>query len=745
MKLKNLFVISRQKVILWLTFVITMIIAPTHPVRAQFGIEILTAPFVFLAHLGTMLLIAMPISFLALEMGQIFLSWTSNPALVGSITHNQFVLLGWATVRDFANLFFILIIVAIGIATALRIKQYEVKKTLPRLVIVAILINFSPVICGVIIDAANIIMNFFFTAGAGGFSKGISLAKGSWEFLKSAFQSAAGNWTEIFTGVLFFKMIFVMIFNFFGTFVLFLMGMLFLMRDLALWLLVILSPFAFLSAILPSTQKLFFNKWRDQFTKWTFVGVTGAFFIYLSQLMLQVGVETVLNNQKPATGVSAGGGNIVTNLMIMAVPFMFLLIGYFATVSSSAMGAGAVVGLAKKGGKWAYGKTGAKTVESLRQSARETVETSIKRPAREIGNRIATKISTPEERQEAYSEAKGLKKLGKGVSRVLIPYKRREAIKSHWEAKKGETEITKVEESKTIADKLKTSQSRRAKFDRDVEEHNYEAQVGDIQSVIKNHELDKYSEQEIKNTMRYAGRIDKKLAEKVMVNAPKKAEELADDYQKEIGVAKRDGKNKKARRLLKEAEDMGLILDEKDKEKGYGTLSDKLADKIKKEDIPNLDPDDLKDQEYMASMMKFWDPSKFATAGRELGRRALEEIQKGMDTVGGKKLETEYKSLGKFADSTAAGDLGIRKPEKDSDPNKENYQKFVAAINKGLHRQEVFVELKKIIKIEKGSKDESSESDDDYIILDREPSSDERGDGGDEQENNEREPRQDER
>lgn len=167
MKLKNFLITSKQKIFLWLVFAITMIFAPTHPVRAQFGIEILTAPFVFLAKLGMALLIALPLSFFCLEIAQIFLTWAANPNLVGGVASNTFVQAGWTVVRDFANLFFILIVVAIGIATALRVKQYEVRKTLPRLIIVAILINFSPVICGAVIDAANIITNFFFTAGAG--------------------------------------------------------------------------------------------------------------------------------------------------------------------------------------------------------------------------------------------------------------------------------------------------------------------------------------------------------------------------------------------------------------------------------------------------------------------------------------------------------------------------------------------------------------------------------------------------
>jgi len=111
MRLKNFYLVSKQKIFLWLVFILTMIFTPVRPVWAQFGIEILTAPFVFLAKLIMACVIALPVSFIILNVAQVFLTWAANPALVGGITTNDFVQAGWATVRDFANLFFILIIV----------------------------------------------------------------------------------------------------------------------------------------------------------------------------------------------------------------------------------------------------------------------------------------------------------------------------------------------------------------------------------------------------------------------------------------------------------------------------------------------------------------------------------------------------------------------------------------------------------------------------------------------------------
>ncbi|GAI48319.1 unnamed protein product, partial [marine sediment metagenome] len=86
--------------------------------------------------------------------GFISLSYT-NPA------GNEFLAVGWALTRDLANIGFVIILVIIGLATALKIREYQWQKTLPLLIGIALLINFTPVILGLIVDASNIMMHFF--------------------------------------------------------------------------------------------------------------------------------------------------------------------------------------------------------------------------------------------------------------------------------------------------------------------------------------------------------------------------------------------------------------------------------------------------------------------------------------------------------------------------------------------------------------------------------------------------------
>ena len=53
------------------------------------------------------------------------------------------VVIGWLMVRDVANMFFVVALLVIAFGTILGLEQYEWKKTLLKLILAAIFINFS--------------------------------------------------------------------------------------------------------------------------------------------------------------------------------------------------------------------------------------------------------------------------------------------------------------------------------------------------------------------------------------------------------------------------------------------------------------------------------------------------------------------------------------------------------------------------------------------------------------------------
>ena len=78
---------------------------------------------------------------------------------------------GWVMVRDLANMFFVVALLLIAFGTILGLEQYEWKKLMVKLFFAAILVNFSRVICGIMIDAAQVVMMTFINgvvATAGG-------------------------------------------------------------------------------------------------------------------------------------------------------------------------------------------------------------------------------------------------------------------------------------------------------------------------------------------------------------------------------------------------------------------------------------------------------------------------------------------------------------------------------------------------------------------------------------------------
>ena len=123
------------------------------PVRIGFLIPTLT---IGLTALGLSFLTLL-LSFIVQWLMMIALSVRVHPDAIGLVNT------GWTFTRDFANMFFLVALVFIGLSTILRIRDYEAKKALPRLIIIALLLNFTPVIVSFIVDIANVVTYFFFS------------------------------------------------------------------------------------------------------------------------------------------------------------------------------------------------------------------------------------------------------------------------------------------------------------------------------------------------------------------------------------------------------------------------------------------------------------------------------------------------------------------------------------------------------------------------------------------------------
>jgi hypothetical protein len=168
----------------------------------------------------------------------------------------------WKTIRDVGNMGFIFVLLYAAIMTIIGQGQNN-QKLIVKIVVVAILINFSMFFTMFVIDAANILALIFYDAAAHGslnstsaYDKG-GLANSLMEPLGlQTIWSISGN---IDYGVIILASIMGTVVALIASFVFFAIAILFVIRFVVLLIVIALSPIAFLSFVLPQM-----NKYRDQ-------------------------------------------------------------------------------------------------------------------------------------------------------------------------------------------------------------------------------------------------------------------------------------------------------------------------------------------------------------------------------------------------------------------------------------------------------------------------------------------------
>ncbi len=89
----------------------------------------------------------------------------ANSGYSGYTIGNQFVVESWELMRDVANILIMLLIFVIALSIMLRRNEFGSYQALIYLVVVALLVNFSLVMCGMLIDISNYFTVFFLHNG----------------------------------------------------------------------------------------------------------------------------------------------------------------------------------------------------------------------------------------------------------------------------------------------------------------------------------------------------------------------------------------------------------------------------------------------------------------------------------------------------------------------------------------------------------------------------------------------------
>ncbi len=302
--------------------------------------------------------IFLAISGLFLKLTLFILTFVIELAGYNGYLDSPAVTTGWVMVRDITNMGFVVILLLIAFGTILGIEQYEWKKLLVKFVFAAILVNFSRTICGIFIDLGQVLMSTFvngIAATAGGnlisafnLSNILNLSNNT----NPADIGSSGFLIASIASLFFTAMVMCVM----GAFL-----YLLLVRMVVLWVLIVLSPFAFVLSVLPQTES-YANEWWSELTANIITGPVLLFFIWLSFVTLGSGnihqdiannssvsnkisdtidANNVGNTQFGAASQSAGITQAMTwtQMANFAIAISMLLVGYKAAQKLGGAGA----------------------------------------------------------------------------------------------------------------------------------------------------------------------------------------------------------------------------------------------------------------------------------------------------------------------------------------------------------------------------------------------------------------------
>jgi hypothetical protein len=264
--------------------------------------ELFNSPFVALTNVLTLFLLPLVYLFfvaipkLFFGLASIVFDTLIAFSLSSQVIQNQeFVNKGWVIMRDFSNTFFIFILLYIAISAILQLAGGQTKRLLATLVMVALFMNFSLYITKFVIDVGNVFaLEFYSNIGVSGlayidlpdvkphsiaasFKNAFDLEKVGGSFLDKIMNPTKAAFTMIILGILYLV----------STFVFLSAGFLFLARVVAFWFLMILSPLAFFSMILPYTRGKIWSRWISELISQSFFAPIFLFFVYLALIFIQ--------------------------------------------------------------------------------------------------------------------------------------------------------------------------------------------------------------------------------------------------------------------------------------------------------------------------------------------------------------------------------------------------------------------------------------------------------------------------
>ncbi len=261
------------------------------------------------------------VSALILSIAANFFDFIISVSVNGELLRAPFIATAWTVVRDLSNIFFILILLYVGIRMIMGLGGHDVKKTIVTVILMALLINFSMFFTKIVIDTSNILALVFYNkldtkvTGPDGKEiphkplsnnpneKGLSVSMVNSfdptkmirpEFFEQAKKDLQSDSIPLglLTGVTLISSAIIL----FAAYAFFVSGISFLGRIIELFILIIFSPFAFMSSTIPLLDHLEYVGWSAWFQRLLSVSFMAPIFMFFMYFIFLLINANLFNN-----------------------------------------------------------------------------------------------------------------------------------------------------------------------------------------------------------------------------------------------------------------------------------------------------------------------------------------------------------------------------------------------------------------------------------------------------------------
>jgi hypothetical protein len=259
--------------------------------------------------------------------------WLLSPQNFGGYVNHPIVRTLWTVMIPFANIMIILALIFTAVCTILGIKKYNLYSNLWRVLLVALLVNFTLVICGMFVDISNFLTVYFLTGmtSDGKIQIG-ALYDSVITKIACSFQNVPSKTTKaLYSLVAGISAIAICI-----IFISQMVGIIShtVIRVVTLWFTLLLSPVAFASLALPGLEKGW-ETWLQYFTQALISLPVIAFCMYLTIFMLVIATKSIADLQ-------ASGAGSTTFAQVLGWAILMIGISQVTLTVAGALNIGAV-------------------------------------------------------------------------------------------------------------------------------------------------------------------------------------------------------------------------------------------------------------------------------------------------------------------------------------------------------------------------------------------------------------------